>query len=231
MIAVFRRLWIVVLLGCGAIPCHAQNNDPDNEAKRIATVGALANRDGDRLILRLATGATRTFVNAAACRDENPVVEARCVGYEFTTYDRSRRVFVLNVYFFEGTDSLLVDDRTGRATFFDGQLALSPSGAFVVETLAGRDGYDQSGPAIQIWRRGRVRFVREWKAEPGIGEEVHEAFYRVLDWPAEDRVELQATLDGEVKRFTLLRGRKGWRTVDAEGSPAMPLIKPPSNTP
>lgn len=198
------------MLGCGALPCHARNNDPDEEAKRLAAVDRFAERHGDRLTLRMVTGATRTFVNARACRDGNPIIETRCVGYEFTSYERSRHLFVLNVYFYEGTDSLLVDDRTGRGMPFDGQIALSPTGDLVAETLGG---YDQAGPAIQIWRRGRVRFVREWKAAPGIAG-AHEAYYEVLEWPTEDRIELRVGFDGETRRITLRRGPKGWHVVE-----------------
>ncbi|MBL9096622.1 MAG: hypothetical protein JNK07_06815 [Alphaproteobacteria bacterium] len=216
MIATFRHLlWIVAVLGGLAIPCSAQNNNPDEEAKRLAATSPFAKREDDRLILRMVTGATRTFVNAPACRDENPVVEARCVGYEFTAYNRAHRLFILNVYYYEGTDSLLVDDRTGRVTTFDGRIALSPSGDFVAETLAGLEGYDQAGPAIQIWRRGRIKFVREWRAAPGIANE-SEALYQVLKWPTEDRIEMQVAVDGEVSGFKLLRGPKGWHIAETE---------------
>ena len=48
MIATFRHLlWIVAVLGGLAIPCSAQNNNPDEEAKRLAATSPFAKREGD----------------------------------------------------------------------------------------------------------------------------------------------------------------------------------------
>ena len=184
---------VFAIIVCSAIPSAAENNDPDQEAKVIAAAGASAKRDGDRLILRLADK-TRAFANAPSCRDENAPPRTRCIGYELISHESSQRMFVLNVYYYEGSDTLLVDDRTGRRTQFEGPTSLSPKGRYAIEILA--NDYEAGSPDLQIWRRGRLKFVREWGGDPGFDapNEPDQIAYRLVRWVSEDFVELEALL-------------------------------------
>jgi hypothetical protein len=164
----------------------------------------------------LLSGATKTLTNVGECAD--PKLRAQGVecqwGYELRSYDRARHLFVIEIYYYEGTDAMLVDDRTGRAHRFDGTVALSPKGNYIVEVLS--DSYDRDVPSVRIWRRGRLDVVREWRGAPGHGDEElwlqsDDINYRVITWLSDREFELEVASGAAAKTFALRRISKGWR--------------------
>lgn len=193
--------------------------DVDVDAPEIAAAKGAASRDGSRLTLRFRSGATRIFEDAPACEIEEE--QARCVAYVLNGYHPEWHLFRVAIHFYEGGDDILIDDRTGDETVIDGFAQFSSSGNHIVEILAGPDGYDASGPAVQIWRRRGSRFVVEWRSGPN-GED---AQYELVDWPSPGRLELRSRTPGHwdhaakqmtpdsISTFTLKRRPKGWRVM------------------
>jgi hypothetical protein len=211
------------LLACalsGVAPSHSRNNDPAEEAKAIAATSGAVTREGASLRLRLLSGVTKTLTNVAECADPKLRAQgAECNwGYEIRRYDRARHLFVVNIYYYEGTDALLVDDRTGAEAHFDGMIVLSPSGVYVSEIIT--DAYDKGAPAVQVWRRGRLKFVREWRGAPGFDGD-HDSYhpgdinYAIREWNSDREFQLEV-LYGE--RFLVRRGAKDWRVRKLAGA-------------
>lgn len=196
---------------------------PDDSAAVAATSGA-ATRADDRLKLHFASGHSFTYEDAPSCRESDDLAEARCHRFRLDGYERRWRLFRIAVVFYEGGDTILVDDRTGAETVIDGEMHFSPSGTHIVEILAGADGYDASGPAVQIWRRRGDKFVVEWTGAPDAREGA-DIQYGLVAWPSPGRIEFRSMVPGDwdriakqrttdvVKHFTLIRRPKGWRLV------------------
>lgn len=184
----------------------------------LSDAKGFATREGNRLVLTLASGKTVAYEDPPVCRD--PLPNALCYGHRLEGYERQWNLFRVAIDLWEGRDHLLIDDRTGEETAFDGDLQFSASGNHVVEMLAGVDGYDSKGPAVQVWRRRGHKFVVEWSGAPDVGEET---YYSVLAWLTPGRIDLRSMTRGQWDReaeqmtpdilryYVLKRRAKGWQ--------------------
>jgi hypothetical protein len=216
----------VATLALAAAICASANASRDGDLATVKASRGAATRDGPRLTLHFASGGTFIYEDAAACDNEDDLDDANCYGYELAGHEREWHLFRVLVYLWEGQSHIFVDDRTGEETHLDGYPLFSQSGNQIVEILYGPDGYDATGPAVQVWRRQGTKFVVEWTGSPYKEPETQ---YSVLGWWSPGRIDLRATTRGEwdreagrstpdiVKYFTLKRRPKGWRLFADEG--------------
>ncbi len=181
------------------------------EPRALASDGADATRQDDRLMLRLASGTRLTLRNGPDCKTLDPV---NCTGFSLIVHARSRGIFLLLKYHYESAEFVLVDDHSGRQTSIDGMPTFSPSGNRFLEFVDDED----VGLGIRIWRRVGRSFVQEWFGSPHTG--AMSTDYKFIGWPTEDNVLIGAKADFTwprptvTTRFSLRRSVQGWRVVD-----------------
>jgi hypothetical protein len=189
------------LTGVQTIESKALQVDPD------------ANRQGDRLVLRLSSGATRVYEDKPECRIADQ--EAKCQRYRLVAHARTRGVFVVAKLYSESAEYLLVDDGSGDEAVLRQFPIFSPSGKHVLVLLMNDE---QLGFAVQVWRRDGARFVLDWSGSPHA--EGGYTSYRLVRWLSEGTIELQSDASLEppktnlLKRFTLRHAAKGWNVVE-----------------
>lgn len=179
------------------------------ESKALAA-GARADRQGDRLVLRLRSGNTKAYANGPECK--NPDDEAKCQKYSLIVDAHTRGLFVVAKVLHEGLDIILIDDHAGEETVLRHFPIFSPSGKNLLVLL---ENDPELGFAVQIWRRNGARFIQDWSGSPH--SDGMYVSYKMLRWPSEDVIEVQSDISFEppkpniLKRFTLRRRADGWK--------------------
>jgi hypothetical protein len=130
------------------------------ESKSLA-VDSGANRLGDRLMLHLSSGATRTYQDRSECKIAGH--EASCQKYRLVAHAGTRGVFVVAKLYYESAEYLLVDDSSGEEAVLRQLPVFSPSGKHALVLL---ENDEQLGFAVQVWRREGHRFVVDWSGSP-----------------------------------------------------------------
>ena len=190
------------------------NERGDGEALRAVEPkalrdGAAADRQGERLILHLASGQEKAYQNTPECRDTER--EAACQTFSLIAHARARSVFVVAKLYYESTEYLLVDESTGEETVLDALPTFSPSGKRLLVVV---ENDTKLGFLIQVWQHSGHRFLLDWLGAPYT--EGTYTTYRFLQWPSEDRIELQAVTSFEPpmpdvsRRFAIGRSWRGW---------------------
>ena len=127
------------------------------EDHQLAAGPRAVSRSGDTLTVRLTAGATRTFVDTGTA--------AETVRYTYAGHLDEIDHHRVNVYFYEGSEVMLVHDETGRETRLPGSPVPSPDGARVaVGSFGGVAGYSPN--ALQVWRVTADGLEREWEVTP-----------------------------------------------------------------
>jgi len=186
------------------------------EPKALEADDASAGRQGDRLVLRLSSGGTKAYEDRRECRSEDPRQQSRCQKYRLIAHARSRGVFVLIKAYYEGSKYLLVNDATGDEATLPSFPILSASGQHAVVLLMD-DGV--LGFAIQVWRREGPRFVLDWEGSPHV-EGIY-TWYKLVRWPSENTIQLQAKIDfapprpDAIRHFSLQHAAQGWEIIES----------------
>lgn len=192
------------------------------ESKAITAAESDADREGNRLMLHLRSGATKTYEDRSECKQEKQ--EANCQTYRLIAYARSRGFYVVVKGYYEGADYILISDLTGDETVLRGFPYFSPSGNYVLVLLMN----DQEvGFEMQIFRREKNKFVLDWRGAPHTNGMY--TTYKLLGWQSENVIELQSENDFgpsvpyDIKRFDLRFTPRlnVWRIFDVS-SPAVP---------
>lgn len=151
MIRALGFLLLLLPLAAQAQYCNYACEAQKTEAHLLKT--GLAERSGDRLTL-IAGGQTLVFTdNAMACETADA---GNCALY----------VLIANVpgslavekFAFEGSDSYLINTRTGRKTILTGVPVFSPDGHIFVVTQFSNDSDDN----LEVWRRNDDGATLEW---------------------------------------------------------------------
>lgn len=182
-----------------------------NEAQALASAGAAASRQGDRLRLRMRSGAAKVYRDSPECR--NPLQEAECVTYWLVAHALSRGIFVLAQMFYEALAFVLVNDASGAQTNLNGFPYFSPSGQRALVLVQSAMTGDLE---IQVWRRQGPRFTKEWDGSPYVASEGW-LTYKFLRWTGDAQIDLQADVQGltpTVRRFSLARENGDWTAQD-----------------
>lgn len=128
------------------------------EDHQLAGGSRAVSRTGDTLTIRLTDGGTRTFVDTGTA--------AETVRYTYAGHLDEIGHHRVNVYFYEGSEVMLVHDETGRETRMPGSPVPSPDGARVaVGSFGGVAGYSPN--ALQVWRVTAAGLEPEWEVTPG----------------------------------------------------------------
>lgn len=127
------------------------------EEHRLAETERVTRR-GDTLGLALAAGDTARYVDRTGDA-------ADVIYYSYQDYWRDPGWYVVQVQYYEGSEYLLVDDRTGAETRIPNWPLRSPDGRrFAVLSLDLLAGY---GPnTLQIWSVDEGEPTLEWETEP-----------------------------------------------------------------
>ena len=118
-----------------------------------------AERQGNRLILATTQGKPANFRdNAEACGKGDV---QHCVMFALTGVFPKSHAWVVEKFYYEGSDFLLVDDRSARQTKLNGMPVFSGDGGeFLVAPFD--DEADVGPNNIEIWRRDGDSAVLEW---------------------------------------------------------------------
>lgn len=180
-----------------------------------AAKGRIARR-GDDLILTLANGKTLVLhSDVKGCHDGYE----HCDGYRLIADLPSRHFYLVDESYYEGGDTRLIDDRTGRVTTIASIPVFSPDGArFLVrnEDVTG----ETEGDNLEIWRRDGDGAKREWSANldaanTGVPQTFGVYHIEVVSWTG-DRIALSITSDDSGAKpakswhGSLLRDGRGW---------------------
>lgn len=139
--------------------------------------GAPASRTGDTLVISLANGASRTFVDHGT--------EADAVRYTYDGRLAGIGYHAVQVHYYEGGAHLLIDDATGEVTRVPGPPVVSPDGdRIAIASYGGVAGY---APDLLQVRRVAPGLPVEWELHPD-------------DWGAE----APRWVDSATVRFTRL---------------------------
>lgn len=192
------------------------------ESNAIAQQDAAAERQGDRLILRLASGVTKAYIDSAPCNEA--LQQMDCFTYHLLAHASSRHVYVLMKLYYEGADWIVVDDHSGDATVLRSFPNLSPTGEHILLTIVNDE---ELGFGLQVWRRQGHGYVLDWSRDDNtLGAYVS---YKLLAWPSEDTIELQSQVDAtstspaSTKAFDLREAGHHWTVTD---DPSNLAVKP-----
>ena len=189
----------------------------DDEPAIAATKGVIV-REGDRLVIHTKSGKAVTLADGPSCWEHANA--DRCVGHAFLRHDWARGLFVIERYYYEGADHILIDGRTGDMTLMQADPSLSPMGDVALELVYGESHYYAGRPTLNVWRRVGGRFKREWSM-PIDGD-----YYSVLGWRSNDRIDIEETIqrpgwiveggqrtsaDAGTRRMSLIREGRRWR--------------------
>lgn len=183
------------------------------EPRALAAADADAEREGDRLVIHLRSGAQKDYVNSPECGV--PSEETKCQLYVLIAHAHWCRAFVVARLQYESSEYLLIDDDSGIETALPRFPDFSPSGERLLERISadGRVGF-----AVQIWRREGDRFVLEWSASPH-ADGVYTS-YDLVRWRSEDMIELRAETTFlpprpvAIRHFELRRSAEGWKVIE-----------------
>ena len=183
------------------------------ESNALAAAGVDASRQGKKLTLHLKSRATKTYEDRPEC--ESSSEESRCQKYVLVAHARSRSMFLVAKFYYESAEFALIDDSTGDETIVRAFPVFSPSGNRVLVLLMNDE---EIGCGLQIWRREGHKFVLDWSATPYTNGGY--TAYKLLRWPAEDRIEVRAEASDEwfksrvTTRFELRHSAAGWKVFD-----------------
>ena len=185
--------------------CAARAAEP-----RLLAAGR-AERHGDDLVLIPAHGKRLSFTDhKLACEsgDED------CIGFALMGEFPKSNAWVVQRFFYEGGDFLLIDARSGRQTKLNGMPFFSPDGGSFLVTP-----YDEEGDApnnLEIWRRDGDGAVLEWAhpfaaayQEDSSLKQLYEV--RAVRWD-KDRITLALAEPTTQRRWsgTLMHDKDGW---------------------
>lgn len=183
------------------------------EQKALATTGADAERQGNRLILHLKSGTEKIYENRPECEIQDK--ESKCQMFALAAHANSQSTFVVAKLYYESSEYLLVDDVTGDETVLRGFPDFSPSGRHVLVLLMNDE---QIGFAVQIWRRNGHKFILDWSGSPYT--EGSYTSYELVRWLNENIIVLHATTDFDPPKpsvkmhFELRQVADGWKVVE-----------------
>jgi len=190
--------------------CAARSAEPEQLAP------GLAERHGDQLVLFPAQGQKVTFTDHLKACDDH-VVET-CIG--FALIDKSDRAgaFVVQQFYYEGSDFLLIDSQSGRSTKLHGMPAFSPDGRHFLVAPFDEES-DVGANNLEIWRREGDGAVLEWAhtfAETHAEDPNLKAPYktRVSGWST-NRITLALQEPGSERRWSgsIVRDDTGWHLL------------------
>lgn len=163
-------------------------------------------RRGDDLLLFPSQGARLAFTdNNRACEADEV---ADCVGYALMADRPKIRAWVLQRFFYEGGDFLLIDDHSGKQTELDGEPIFSPDGGSFL--VAQNDEENAAPYNLEIWRRDGDGAVREWAHT---SDEILPDMYdvKVLRWRSNQISLALSNNSGKRIGATLTREPLGWQ--------------------
>lgn len=171
-------------------------------------------RHGDTLVLSLAAAAALQLTDHAKLCDQEP---ENCRSYVLMGIFPKAHAFVVQLFYYEGSDFILIDSNTGKQTPLNGTPAFSPDGGEFL--VAPHDDENDSGPNnLEIWRRQDDGAVLEWahtikqaqRENPALPQ-LYES--RVTRWE-KDRITLHLWEDSDPAHGwtgLLVHGAAGWR--------------------
>jgi hypothetical protein len=186
--------------------CAARAAEP-----RLLAAGR-AERHGDALVLIPGQGERLSFTDhklACEAGDED------CIGFALMGEFPKGNAWVVQRFFYEGGDFLLIDVRSGRQTKLNGMPFFSPDGGSFL--VAPYDEESDAGPNnLEIWRRDGDSAVLEWAhpfaaayQEDSSLQQLYEV--RPVRWD-KDRITLALSDPITRRRWsgTLMRDKDGW---------------------
>ncbi len=120
------------------------------EALQLKKYSNLVQRKGKRIILKLSNGKTKTYKDRTKNDNDTHV-------YYLRDYLDRLGYFLLEEYYYEGADALLVNAKTGKEYGLGNIPTFSPDNQHFVDSDTG--GY--SSGSIDVWRVEQDRLVRE----------------------------------------------------------------------
>jgi hypothetical protein len=184
------------------------------EPGALALNRAIATRDGERLTLHLASGASKTLLDTNECGPDNLVYE-RCVHYHFLGHLQKQQFFLLSESFYEGANFVLIDEVTGELQRFGDLPRFSPTGNHVL--ILNDDDEGDGDDGIEIWRRHGHHLMREYAGSPAESSTGGYTHYYLEQWPDEAHIDLRAeTFVGgrqvpDITRVRLSLAFTGWK--------------------
>jgi hypothetical protein len=193
---------------CAAnVMCTARSAEPEQLSPGVAE------RNGDQLVLFPTKGQKVTFTDHLKACDDH--VTESCIGFALMDKPDRADAFVVQQFYYEGSDFLLIDSQSGRSTTLHGMPIFSPDGRHFL--VAPYDEESDVGPNnLEIWRREGDGAVLEWAhtfAETHAEDPKLEQPYqtRVSGW-SYNRISLALHEPGSGKRWSgsITRDETGW---------------------
>jgi hypothetical protein len=192
-----------------------QYDGPKGPAFDIAAIRASAGkarRTGSNLSLQLTTGKV-IHLHDVDCGDTVATINTDCRHHYLAATLPILHAFVVIVGYYEGSDVLLIDDRTGHQTTLDSVPIFSPDGRSFL-TIDDDVAYGND-PEFEIWsRRGDAAAV-VWSGQAD-GLDLH--YTSDVRWKNSDHIDLTMnayglTMDRPKATWpaALVRSRTGWR--------------------
>jgi hypothetical protein len=187
--------------------CAARSAEPQQ------LLPGLAERHGDQLVLFPTEGQKVTFTDHLKACDDG-VVES-CIGFALIDKSDRARAFIVQQFYYEGSDFLLIDSQTGHSTKLHGMPEFSPDGSrFLVAPFDEES--DVGINNLEIWRREGDGAVLEWAhtfAQAHAEDPNLKAPYktRVRGWST-NRISLALQEAGSDRRWSgsITRDDTGW---------------------
>jgi len=192
------------------VMCSARMQEP----RVIQTADGTVIRRDNSLIVRPSEGAAIVLTDTPNSCETGDA--GRCQGFALMARISGAHAFVVQRFFNEGSDFLLIDDRSGRETTLHAMPTFSPDNQrFLVAPFD--DESDDDPNNLEIWRRQNDGAVMEWAhpfKQSFVEDPALPALYesRVLRWDP-DRVTLEFSIEGRPDRHwtgTLTRLSDGW---------------------
>jgi hypothetical protein len=128
------------------------------ETQILANAGGRAKRDNANLILNPANGQRLIMADQRAACDNGA---DGCESFVLMADLPRNHAFVVQNFYYEGSDIFLIDDRTGKQTMLNGMPTFSPDGTeFLVAPFS--DETDVGDNNLEIWHRQGDAWVIEW---------------------------------------------------------------------
>jgi len=182
----------------------------------------LAERHGERLVIT-AGAQTLTFTDNRKACDAGDA--KNCAIYALVA--NAPGSLAVEKFEFEGSDTTLIDTRSGKQTLLSGVPVFSPDGReFVVAQFS-----NESDNNLEVWQRrgdGAVLewahpFKQSWKDDPALPQTPASTppVFRVAAWQG-DRIALAVSTDDQRHHWsgTLIHDAKGWY-LSAKSPPGM----------
>jgi hypothetical protein len=184
------------------------------ETRILANVAGRAKRDGSNLTLKLVNAQQLVMTDQPEACEKGP---DGCEIYVLMAAVPRSHAFVIQKFYYEGSDFFLIDDRNGQRTMLNGMPTFSPSGTeFLVAPFS--DANDVGNNNLEIWHRQNDKWAVEW-AHPfeSVYEEdpsLKELYVtHVVRWDR-NRIALSLSTErdpGHPWAGTLTREDDGWR--------------------